>query len=151
MGFFTRVRKTDPFCRSPSIPLQMKLCQLHRLLAPAPSAIPTAKSPAAPPACWQKGLCGHLPTIPGRNSQVSQYWLFQLAGLFGSFLLRWVWMQLQLQAISSAVAEAALKSAKRGLQGAGAAGRHHLLIWPQRTPKGCSDTRWVSPREPSSN
>lgn len=43
--------------------------------------------------------------------------------------------------ISSAVAEAALKSAKRGLWGAGTAWRYHLLIWPQSTWKGCTDTR----------
>lgn len=52
---------------------------------------------------------------------------------------------------SSAVAEAALTSAKRGLQGAGAAWRHHLLKWPQSTWKGCTDTRWLSLGEPSSN
>lgn len=94
-------------CRSPSIPLQMKL-------APTWSASPTANSPPAPAGCWQKGSCGHLPTSPGRISQVSQYWLFQLSGLFGSFLLSWAWMQLQQQAISSAVAEAALSQQREG-------------------------------------
>lgn len=114
--------------------LPVPLLTAHQLLQPA------------------EGLCGHLPTtIPGRTSQVSQYWLFQLSELFGSFLLRWVWIQLQQQAISSAVAEVGLKSAKRGLQGAGAAWRHHLLIWPQSTWKGCTDTRWVSLGKPSSN
>lgn len=149
MGFFTRVKKIN---QSPLwMPFNPIADEAAQVAGPSPICHSHCSSPAAPAACWQKGLCGHLPTIPGKTSQVSQHWLFQLAGLFGSFLLRWVWMRLQQQAISSAVAEAAHKSAKRGLQGAGAAWRHHLLIRPQSTREGCSDARWVAPGELSSN